>query len=630
MWQIPLAMGAVALTWLVLGLLFAGLGCLVRRLFGLRELTGEALGLCFWVGWGSSIVLLQLWHFLWPVSRPAFVVILAFSLAGWVWSRRELWRLLRTRLAAGNVRWAFVALMAFFTLLWSNTALGPAYHYDTPLYHIASVRWIENYPVAPGLGNLHGRLAFNSSVFLYEALLDWGPWDRRAQHVANGLLVMAFFYQATLSLLKALDIHREERLFHVFRAALAPGIFFYLRLHIFVSSLSPDVPALVLGAVVVSEAFWFLSAKRQTNADTTFRLYALALLGSVLVTVRLNLLVFAALSVGVALAAQMRRDGALATLRAGRLWVCLAGAVLLTLGAWAARGVVLSGYPAYPLTLGGMQVEWRVPEQQAKQDWEAIRGWARRTGMDPREVLGGWGWLWHWLNRLNDARPWTVFVYPLLAGLVSAALAAFLRMRRALGAASGTAARAAGTWSARTDRSARPTGTAAGTAGPWLILPVGLAAGVFWFLSAPDVRFAGIVFWTVAAGGLAVLAHEWPFRPNVHVLRACLALSCLWLAFMFVRFEQEVAREWAESGGKPMPAFLLLRPGPDHGMVPFPPAKVVPYRTRSGLTVYIPDSVSDQCWDAPLPCAPAGRRELRLRREGDLRSGFVLEQRGRP
>src|SRR5688572_15778226 len=37
---------------------------------------------------------------------------------------------------------------------------------DTNIYHAQAIHWIESYPVVPGLGNLHGRLAFNSSWFV--------------------------------------------------------------------------------------------------------------------------------------------------------------------------------------------------------------------------------------------------------------------------------------------------------------------------------------------------------------------------------------------------------------------------------------------------------------------------------
>ena len=37
---------------------------------------------------------------------------------------------------------------------------------DTYLYHVQAIRWIEEYGVVPGLGNLHCRFAYNSAFLV--------------------------------------------------------------------------------------------------------------------------------------------------------------------------------------------------------------------------------------------------------------------------------------------------------------------------------------------------------------------------------------------------------------------------------------------------------------------------------
>ena len=50
--------------------------------------------------------------------------------------------------------------------------------YDTGLYHAQSILWLKQFPVVPGLGNLHGRLAFNPMFFPISALftIDLNSW----------------------------------------------------------------------------------------------------------------------------------------------------------------------------------------------------------------------------------------------------------------------------------------------------------------------------------------------------------------------------------------------------------------------------------------------------------------------
>ena len=46
--------------------------------------------------------------------------------------------------------------------------------------------------------------------------------------------------------------------------------------------------------------------------------------------------------------------------------------------------------------------------------------------------------------------------------------------------------------------------------------------------------------------------------------------------------------------------------------------------TSSGLVIFLPEK-GDQCWDAPLPCTQYMNSDLRLRKEDELRYGFLIE-----
>jgi hypothetical protein len=56
-------------------------------------------------------------------------------------------------------------LFLFFPFYSFIIAFQAPENYDTGLYHIQSIKWIEEYGVTPGLANLHGRFGFNSNLF---------------------------------------------------------------------------------------------------------------------------------------------------------------------------------------------------------------------------------------------------------------------------------------------------------------------------------------------------------------------------------------------------------------------------------------------------------------------------------
>lgn len=61
-------------------------------------------------------------------------------------------------------------LLPILFLLWAYFSSRGYMAYDSDLYHAQSIRWIEEYGVVPGLGNLHERFAYNSAAFAVNAL----------------------------------------------------------------------------------------------------------------------------------------------------------------------------------------------------------------------------------------------------------------------------------------------------------------------------------------------------------------------------------------------------------------------------------------------------------------------------
>ena len=65
----------VLYSWLVLYLIFTGLGLFISRLFKKKMGQEEDLLTSFWLGWAFSILALQLWHLLYPVNSWIFIFI---------------------------------------------------------------------------------------------------------------------------------------------------------------------------------------------------------------------------------------------------------------------------------------------------------------------------------------------------------------------------------------------------------------------------------------------------------------------------------------------------------------------------------------------------------------------------
>jgi hypothetical protein len=112
------------------------------------------------------LVVLQLSHFLFPLTAS---IVVPIFLTGVVFSAPQIVNVLRhfpqQRLPV--MRTATIVIIMLAGASWiASRSMRPPTNGDSGEYHFNTIRWINAFPIVPGLGNLHGRLAFNQS-FLY-------------------------------------------------------------------------------------------------------------------------------------------------------------------------------------------------------------------------------------------------------------------------------------------------------------------------------------------------------------------------------------------------------------------------------------------------------------------------------
>jgi hypothetical protein len=464
--------------------------------------------------------------------------------------------------------------------LWvADHSIRPPLNYDSGLYHLASVRWTSTYSIVPGLGNLHGRLAFNSSYFLYVAMFEVGPWLHKSHHVANGLLLQVLLTHLLLSGFEFWRDPRPKRAKHIFSLLLIPAVIRQV-IGSDIASPTPDLAVFALGIVLSLQLLSFVRELKAADAkDLRYKLFMILALSVIGVTVKLSFLAFGAASAGIALLVvgiYRRETEAFSFRKALGITAFLAAVAVIP---WMARGFIVSGYPAYPSTLGAFPVEWRIPIDTAAEEAKWIRSWSRLPGPHWSEVLGKWNWIGPWtVNVLKKHRE--DVLSPL--ALVVAAVIFSLWFRKS----------ASGAFWLRQEA--------------FVLLPAA-ASLVFWFSMAPSPRFAGASFWVLAATALTFVItrfDEW------NKLLAVCVIVYLWVVSPTI---------------PPINGSNFYGPGPNHGFYPTPPANPKTFITRSGLVLYVPTD-RDLCWDAPLPCTPYPRADLRLRSEGDMSAGFLVDK----
>src|SRR6266481_4066656 len=563
----------IFLTWAVIALALMGVGSVVLELFVKDYYFLDA----FWTGLAVSAVVLQIWSLVLPVTASITLFLLVLGILGLTRNSSLLWSRLLT---AWQSSCSLFFLGATLALLLALRSCGPCEYYDTGLYGAPAVRWIQTFPAVPGLTNLHGRLGYNSSVFLCIAALGQGPWRDLGFHLFTGFLLAALWatlLPACARILRGAPASPADW-FHCILAV--PALFWTTRSRIV--GTQTDEPAAIVCLIAAGILFADLcqTDRQGQSVRQPTRLVLAAALFTVAVAFKESTAVFAFLAWCLVVHRIWQTTVPPRNRRLHLATTLLFSTVLLFL--WFARSIILSGYPLFPATPFAFPVPWKVPFSVAQWYALGVQSWGRGTDAHYLDTRG-LRWVGPWLNHTLRNRP--AFQVPLAIAFAGLTIGLINRFR------GGT----------------RPRPTC-----PWLSLLLPSLAGLlFWFVASPDPRFAQFAIWTAAATLGAWGIVSWDFqsqRSHFRPVLAVLFLSSIWCL---------ISLGWRE----PFQTLRGVQQPP-----PLPKPALALSHTLSGLAVYVPAQGS-QCWDAPLPCTPYFDESLRLRDPSSLRWGFTSEAR---
>src|SRR5258708_22554897 len=95
------------------------------------------------------------------------------------------------------------------------------------------------------------------------------------------------------------------------------------------------------------------------------------------------------------------------------IWLVVAGCVIGV--PWVANGIIESGYPFFPSTIGALPVYFRGPTAIATDAADWVRTFARNPRGDEAVTLCNWDWLPGWRARLHKTFIESLFVIAFVA-----------------------------------------------------------------------------------------------------------------------------------------------------------------------------------------------------------------------
>lgn len=377
-------MFSVILIWLYM--LFT---CYVIGFACIRLLRGKEAYQCrketsyLYAGIGAVTVYAQFFSIFWKVGLWANLILLLICILCVVVLKRQFLEELQTcRLTISPIK--AVLILALFLIFAYGTSTG-IIHYDTGLYHAQSIRWIEEYGVVPGLGNLHSRLAYNSAAFCLSALYSMAFLGGQSYHCAAGFL-------AFLLALVCMEAFTRERIKSPRISDFARLAAVYYLLIIFDEMVSPasDYFMVLLVFFIIIRWLDLMEWKERLYLPYAF----LCVLGVVVLTVKLSgaLILFLVLKPAFMMIREKRGKDIFRFLSLG----------VLTVLPFLVRNVILSGWLIYPFTaLDFFSFAFKIPKGMAEYDAREIQVYGR--GFSDVERYGEpiMDWLPEWIRNLD-------------------------------------------------------------------------------------------------------------------------------------------------------------------------------------------------------------------------------------
>ena len=562
---------------IVFGLCLCGAGCLFGRLLGYSSPRNPWV--FFWLGFSGVSALSMLVSLFVPINLLCLVIFLVLGAAGFPIFYGECKKATTQFDSSEKKIFILIAFLSVFVITclsayssWSNWA------YDTDLYHVQVIRWYNEYGTPPGLGNLHTRLALNSSWLSLAALFDNGIWDARSAWVMPALSLLGGIFYCLNELIFS---RRNGTRLYVLCILLWIGL--KIGLSYTTPSLYYDTPVHIVNAVIILEAYYVLSGNNGNLSKKRISASSILLV----------------ISVGTFM---IKPIGAVSLLFSGLLalyllvrnrnqtissWFIVFTPAMCALTIWITRNIFLSGYPLYPLPIFAMPFDWTMSFESIEDIYLGILAWARIPDISwwysHFHENGFFYWFIPWLIRnLNSTAFFVLVVLPSFISLLLWFLVVrYIKIKKAF------------------------------YFFIWTFFSI-----LYWFISAPDIRFGDGFFWVwIGTAFLFLLPNGSHFN-----------ITDLWksrkirIAFFYF---------WGLGilGGIGFTIMSPVRSLFFIGTVPSRPVKEYIVDTIPSFSVWMPLYPEDyRTGNSPLPSTPYTPTNLEMREPGNLGKGFKVRQ----
>ncbi|MXV38221.1 hypothetical protein GO491_05960 [Flavobacteriaceae bacterium Ap0902] len=334
-----------------------------------------------------------------PINYMFMGLILCLSTASFIYHRNALYQIInKTRLDYLNLpkhyRLIFWVLVIVSLL---HTSSSPTLA-DNESYYIQTIKWLNEYGLVKGLGNLHLFLGQASGWHLLQSSLNFKFLNNHLNDLNGFLIILAGFF----SLTKLNAYHKTKDYLDLFMGLIllsVPGQF------LFIDSPSTDLSLLLVVPIIT---YLFLKCMRKED-DSNFLLMFILTLLVILVKVTIAPVLILPLII------LLRYK----KLPYHKLLFTLSSISLI---GFITKNLIITGYPFYPLSIGSdlINIDWKLNKniQDTYYQWITLYAW-KIDDMNYFESLGFFEKFMLWLNQsgingiMNKAITFIMIAFPM-------------------------------------------------------------------------------------------------------------------------------------------------------------------------------------------------------------------------
>lgn len=468
-------------------------------------------------------------------------------------SREILIELKKAIMAVSNYNKLELVLLSFLVFFILTAVVQNITWLDTQSYHAQNIQWIRKYAVVPGLGNLHDRFAFNSMFFVISAVFTFQVKDILIFPL-NGICYIVL-------IIKLFTLYKKEYKYGAKWKFVFYILTLLISLLIMIPNLNTPSPDIICATLTIYAFILLLDRLGDIRQLNIVQIILLNLIIFTCVSYKLSSLFLA-----ITILLLMNKDLVKRSLITLVIFILIFSTFIV-------RNYYLSGYVIFPFpAIDIFNVDWKIPSDNVIETKSVIEGWAKIPVTSYAEVLNMKfsEWIIPWFKQLSFNSKLIVSV-----NLFSIFTFMLMLLKREYFLAK-----------------------------IQLIILINL---VFWFIKAPDPRFAyGFIFigFSLTIAYLIKLFEYSTFGGKIKLIR--IALACFFLIIVGRRIMFPVDTIKTSS--------LWILPAP------FGTVETRDYSTNFHYRIPVNEQ---ECFYTEIPCVTYPLNNV-IMRGGDLQDGFKV------